>query len=75
MKTHRVTGGGGVQLHVVEAGNERGRPSPTYTFKLTRWDEKASLPRDAIRSPCFDVLEAQSIDKGTVSLLVDVGRR
>lgn len=26
MKTHRVTGGGGVQLHVVETGNERGRP-------------------------------------------------
>ena len=26
MKTHRVTGGGGVQLHVVETGNQRGRP-------------------------------------------------
>jgi non-heme chloroperoxidase len=26
MKTHRVTGGGGVQLHVVERGNQRGRP-------------------------------------------------
>ena len=26
MKSHRVTGGGGVQLHVVETGNERGRP-------------------------------------------------
>jgi len=26
MKTHRVTGGGGIQLHVVETGNERGRP-------------------------------------------------
>ena len=26
MKTHRVSGGGGVQLHVVETGNPRGRP-------------------------------------------------
>ncbi|HKN33637.1 MAG TPA: alpha/beta hydrolase [Terriglobales bacterium] len=26
MKTHRVTGGGGVQLHAVETGNPRGRP-------------------------------------------------
>jgi|SRR5579871_933990 len=26
MKTHSVTGGGGVQLHVVEAGNPQGRP-------------------------------------------------
>ena len=26
MKTHRVKGGGGVQLHVVETGNPRGRP-------------------------------------------------
>jgi len=26
MKTHRITGGGGAQLHVVEAGNPRGRP-------------------------------------------------
>ena len=26
MKTHRITGGGGVQLHVVEAGNPGGRP-------------------------------------------------
>jgi len=26
MKTHRVTGGGGVQLHAVEAGNQNGRP-------------------------------------------------
>lgn len=26
MKTHRVTGGGGVQLHAVETGNSRGRP-------------------------------------------------
>jgi len=26
MKTHTVTGGGGVQLHVVEAGNQNGRP-------------------------------------------------
>jgi pimeloyl-ACP methyl ester carboxylesterase len=26
MKTHKVTGGGGVQLHVVEAGNPSGRP-------------------------------------------------
>jgi non-heme chloroperoxidase len=26
MKTHRVTGGNGVQRHVVETGNERGRP-------------------------------------------------
>jgi len=26
MKTHKIAGGGGVQLHVVEAGNERGRP-------------------------------------------------
>ncbi len=26
MKTHKVTGGGGVQLHVVETGNQRGRP-------------------------------------------------
>ena len=26
MKEHRVTGGGGVQLHVVEAGNPQGRP-------------------------------------------------
>ena len=25
-KTHKVTGGGGVQLHVVETGNEHGRP-------------------------------------------------
>ena len=26
MQSHRITGGGGVQLHVVEAGNTRGRP-------------------------------------------------
>jgi len=26
MKTHRITGGGGVQLHVVESGNPQGRP-------------------------------------------------
>lgn len=26
MKTHKITGGGGVQLNVVEGGNERGRP-------------------------------------------------
>ena len=26
MKTHTVTGGGGAQLHVVEAGNQNGRP-------------------------------------------------
>ncbi|MGZ6099019.1 MAG: alpha/beta fold hydrolase, partial [Myxococcaceae bacterium] len=26
MKTHRVTGGGRTQLHVVEAGNRHGRP-------------------------------------------------
>jgi non-heme chloroperoxidase len=26
LKSHRVTGGGGVQLHLVEAGNPRGRP-------------------------------------------------
>lgn len=26
MKTHRITGGGGVQLHVVETGNVQGRP-------------------------------------------------
>jgi hypothetical protein len=25
-------------------------PPPTYAFKLTRWDEKAGLPRDAIGS-------------------------
>jgi hypothetical protein len=25
-------------------------PPPTYTFKLIRWDEKAGLQRDAIRS-------------------------
>jgi pimeloyl-ACP methyl ester carboxylesterase len=26
MKSHSITGGGGIQLHVVEAGNTRGRP-------------------------------------------------
>ena len=26
MKTHRIAGGGGVQLHVVETGNPKGRP-------------------------------------------------
>jgi pimeloyl-ACP methyl ester carboxylesterase len=26
MKTHRIAGGGGVQLHVVETGNPQGRP-------------------------------------------------
>ena len=26
MKNHKVTGGGGIQLHVVETGNSRGRP-------------------------------------------------
>lgn len=26
MKTHRITGGGGTQLHLVETGNSRGRP-------------------------------------------------
>ena len=26
MKTHRLTGGGGVRLHVVETGNPQGRP-------------------------------------------------
>jgi non-heme chloroperoxidase len=26
MKTHKVAGGGGVQLHVIEAGNPGGRP-------------------------------------------------
>jgi non-heme chloroperoxidase len=26
MKSHRITGGGGIQLHLVETGNPRGRP-------------------------------------------------
>ena len=26
MKTHKITGGGGIQLHLVETGNSRGRP-------------------------------------------------
>jgi non-heme chloroperoxidase len=26
MKTHKITGGGGAQLHVVESGNLQGRP-------------------------------------------------
>lgn len=26
METHRITGGGGVKLHIVEAGNSQGRP-------------------------------------------------
>lgn len=26
MKTHKITGGGGVQLHLVETGNSKGRP-------------------------------------------------
>ena len=26
MKSHRITGGGGVQLHLVETGNSSGRP-------------------------------------------------
>jgi non-heme chloroperoxidase len=26
MKSHRITGGGGIQLHLVEAGNSNGRP-------------------------------------------------
>lgn len=26
MKTHRITGGAGIQLHLVESGNSRGRP-------------------------------------------------
>ena len=26
MKSHKITGGGGVNLHVVETGNPRGRP-------------------------------------------------
>src|SRR5204863_7875681 len=26
MKRHKITGGGGIQLHLVEAGNSRGRP-------------------------------------------------
>ena len=26
MKTHRIAGGAGVQLHVVETGNPQGRP-------------------------------------------------
>ena len=26
MNTHKITGGGGIQLHVVEAGNSKGRP-------------------------------------------------
>jgi len=26
MKSHRITGGGGIQLHLVETGNSRGRP-------------------------------------------------
>jgi non-heme chloroperoxidase len=26
MKSHKITGGGGVQLHAIEAGNPRGRP-------------------------------------------------
>ena len=26
MKSHRITGGGGLKLHVVEVGNSRGRP-------------------------------------------------
>jgi hypothetical protein len=34
------------------------------SFKITdviRWDEKAGLRRDAIRSPVIDALEAQEI--------------
>jgi Transposase len=30
---------------------------PGTTSVITRWDEKAGLPRDAIRSPMFDVLD------------------
>ena len=26
MKSHKITGGGGIQLHLVETGNSRGRP-------------------------------------------------
>jgi non-heme chloroperoxidase len=26
MENHRITGGGGIQLHLVETGNRRGRP-------------------------------------------------
>jgi hypothetical protein len=32
-----------------------------YPTNEIRWDEKAGLQRDAIRSQCFDVLEAQRI--------------
>lgn len=26
MKSHKITGGGGIQLHLVETGNPKGRP-------------------------------------------------
>ena len=37
MQSQRITGGGGAQLHVVEAGNARGRP--------IFWDQAASFNR------------------------------
>ena len=38
MKTHRVAGGGGVQLHVVETGNPKAGPFCSSTaFRSVRW--------------------------------------
>ena len=32
MKNHTITGGGGIQLHVVETGNPQGRPHPVHPW-------------------------------------------
>ena len=38
-----------------------GSPGPKDETVVTRWDEKAGLRRDAVRSQIIDVLEAQEI--------------
>jgi len=43
-----------------ENANVASRSIPKQTV-VTRWDEKAGLRRDAVRSQIIDVLEAQEI--------------
>ncbi|HKV51422.1 MAG TPA: hypothetical protein VJO52_09495 [Gemmatimonadaceae bacterium] len=48
MTTHRVTGSGGVELHVAETGNARGRPILHFVGALTQLGTEAAR---AVLSP------------------------
>ncbi|MBI2160424.1 MAG: hypothetical protein HYW08_12330 [candidate division NC10 bacterium] len=49
MKAHTITGGGGIQLHVEETGNRRGRPfvenAPRFNRELRAFTKAAAKAR------------------------------